>query len=113
MLSEEVDILTGAEPDSSPEGDGKDAVEAEESTERRQGVDGMTAKTAPGATRGEGKTGPGTAEMGTRENIQPPGGASGGSLATFFPFSRQIAGISNKKEEAESKCVFPRLGASI
>ena len=51
----EVDGREGAEPDSSPEPEGTDAVEAEESTERREGVEGMTCKMAPGATRGEGK----------------------------------------------------------
>lgn len=73
----------------------------------------MTAKSASGATRGEGKTGPGTAEMGARENTQPLGGAPGGSFNTFFPFSQKTAGISNKKEEVGSECGFPRLGASI
>lgn len=53
----EVDGREGEEPDSSAEAEGTDAVEAEESTERREGVDGMTGKMAPGATRGKGKRG--------------------------------------------------------
>lgn len=71
--------------------------------------------TTRGATRGEGKPGPGTAEvngkqmMDAREKIQSLGGASGRCLKTFFPFSRQIAGIlNNKKEDVGFECGFPK-----
>lgn len=53
----EVDGRAGAETDSSPEAEVTDAVEAEESTERREGVDGVTGKMAPGATRAREKGG--------------------------------------------------------
>lgn len=70
----------------------------------------MTAKSASGATRGEGKTGPGTAEMGARENTQPLGGALGGSLNTFFPFSQKTAGISNKERGSRIRVWIPETG---
>ena len=73
----------------------------------------MTGKTGAGATRGEGKTEPGTAEMGAEENIATPGDESGRSVTTFFLLSRQAAGISNKKEDVGSESSFPRLSASI
>lgn len=84
--------MAGTEPDSSPEEESTDAVEAEELTQGRQGVDAMTGKTAPGATRGEGEIRPEAAEMGAGENIAlhppppPPGNALDRSLIPSFPF---------------------------
>lgn len=103
----EVDGREGEEPDSSAQAEGTDAVEAEESTERREGVDGMTGKDSTRSHQGRGK------EVDVGKNVIPLGGALGGSLINFSPFSLQIAGISNKKEEVGSACGFPRLSASI
>lgn len=94
-----------------PEGENTNAVEAVELTERRPGVDVTAGKAAPGATRGEGEIRSGAAEMGAGENIAPPGDVSDRSLIPFFPLSRQIAGISNKKSGSRIRVRFLRDGA--